>query len=207
MCVSEPFVLMERALFVRHGESVFSVRSLVNGDPRVICGLTELGRQQARQLGERLSGEPIGLCVVTEFPRTHETADLVLGAREVPRLVVPELNDPFYGSFEGGALADYRRWAATHSPEDIPPGGGESKLAVARRYVRGFRILLDRPESSLLVVCHSLPISFAVAAADGRAPRARMPLITYAEPHVLHVGQLEQAVERLEEWTRNPVYA
>lgn len=198
---------MERALFVRHGESVFSVRELVNGDPGVACGLTELGRQQARQLGERLAGELIGLCVVTEFSRTHETADLVLGEREIPRLVLPELNDPFYGAFEGGGLAEYRRWAASHGATDIPPGGGESRLAIATRYVRGFELLLDRPESSVLVVCHSLPIAFAVAGADGRAPRARMPVITYAEPHILHAEQLEEAVERIDEWTRNPVYA
>jgi 2,3-bisphosphoglycerate-dependent phosphoglycerate mutase len=198
---------MERALFVRHGESVFSVKALVNGDPSVACGLTEVGQQQARQLGERLAGEPVGLCVVTEFPRTTETADLILGDRDVPRLVVPELNDPFYGAFEGGPLAEYRAWAATHGPEDAPPGGGETRLAIASRYVRGFRILLARPESTILVVCHSLPIAVAVAGADGRTPRAKMPLITYAEPHVLDASQLEQAVDRLEEWTRNPLYA
>jgi broad specificity phosphatase PhoE len=198
---------MERALFVRHGESEYSAEALVNGDPSIACGLTELGRQQARQLGERLRGEPIELCVVTEFPRTHETADLVLGEREVPRLVLAELNDPFYGEFEGRALSDYRGWAATHGPHDVPPGGGESRVAIASRYVGGLRVLLARPESTLLVVCHSLPIAFAVAAADGRSPRAKMPLITYAEPHVLYTEQLEEAVERLEAWTRNPVYA
>ena len=197
---------MERALFVRHGESEFSVRALVNGDPSVACPLTDLGRQQARQLGERLSGEPIGLCVVTEFPRTTETADLVLGERDVPRLVVPELNDPFYGEFEGRALADYRAWAATHGPEDAPGGGGETRLAIASRYLRGFRILLGRPEPSMLVVCHSLPIAFALAAADGRGPRAKMPLVTYAEPHVLYADQLEHGIERLEDWIRDPVY-
>jgi broad specificity phosphatase PhoE len=197
---------MERALFVRHGESEFSAKALVNGVPSLACGLTEVGRQQARQLGERLQGEPIGLCVVTEFPRTTETADLVLGDRDVPRLVLPELNDPFYGDFEGKALADYRAWAASHGPEDAPPGGGETRLAIASRYIRGFRILVDRPESTLLVVCHSLPIAFAVAAADGRAPRAKMPLITYAEPHILYADGLTRAVERLEAWIRNPVY-
>jgi len=197
---------MERALFVRHGESEFSVKELVNGDPSIACGLTELGRQQAEQLGERLAGEPLELCVVTEFPRTRETAELVLGGRDVPTLVLPELNDPFYGEFEGGSLADYRRWAASHGPVDVPAGGGESRVAIATRYVRGFRTLLDRPESTLLVVCHSLPIAFAVAGADGRGPRARMPMITYAEPHVLYEEQLERAAERLDRWTRNPVY-
>jgi alpha-ribazole phosphatase len=197
---------MERALFVRHGESVFSVKALVNGDPSVACGLTEVGRQQARQLGERLQGEPIGICVVTEFPRTTETADLILGDRDVPRLVLAELNDPFYGDFEGKALADYRAWAASHGPEDAPPGGGETRLAIASRYVRGFRALLERPESTLLVVCHSLPIAFALAGSDGRGPRAKMPLITYAEPHILYAEGLTRAAERLEAWIRNPVY-
>jgi broad specificity phosphatase PhoE len=197
---------MDRALLVRHGESEYSVKALVNGIPSVACPLTEPGRQQAEQLGERLSGEPIGLCVVTEFGRTHETADLVLGDREVPRLVVPDLNDPFYGAFEDGPLSAYRAWAATHGPEDVPPGGGETRLEIAARYVRGFRTVLARPESSILVVCHSLPIAFAAAAADGRGPRAKMPLVTYAEPHVLYADQLAAAVERLEAWTRNPVY-
>jgi broad specificity phosphatase PhoE len=197
---------VERAFFVRHGESVFSARALVNGDPAVACGLTELGRQQAEQLGERLAGEPIELCIVTEFPRTHETADLVLGDRDIPRLVVADLNDPFYGAFESGPLTAYRAWAATHGPEDAPPGGGETRVAIAKRYARGFRTVLEQPEGTIIVVCHSLPIAFAVAGADGRSPRAKMPLITHAEPHVLYADQLAQAVERLEEWTRNPVY-
>jgi 2,3-bisphosphoglycerate-dependent phosphoglycerate mutase len=198
---------MERTLFVRHGESEFSAKALVNGDPSVACPLTELGRQQARQLGERLAGEPIGLCVVTEFERTTETADLVLAGRDVPRLAVPELNDPFYGAFESGPLATYRKWAATHGPEDEPPGGGETRLAIASRYVRGFRTVLERPETTVLVVCHSLPIAFALAAADGRSPRAKMPLITPAEPHVLYADQLAHGIERLEDWIRDPVYA
>jgi broad specificity phosphatase PhoE len=198
---------MDRALFVRHGESEFSVKALVNGDPGVVCSLTDLGRQQAGQLGERLEGEPIGLCVVTEFPRTVETANLILGDREVPRLVVPELNDPYYGSFEGGPLSEYRKWASTHGPEDVPPGGGESRLAIAHRYLEGFRIVLGRPESTVLVVCHSLPVAFALAGADGRAPTAKMPLITYAEPHVIYHSDLEEAIHHLEAWTEHPVYS
>jgi 2,3-bisphosphoglycerate-dependent phosphoglycerate mutase len=197
---------MERTLFVRHGESVYSAEALVNGIPSVDGPLTELGRQQAVQLGERLASEQIGLCIVTEFGRTHETADLILGDRDVPRLLLADLNDPFYGEFEGGPLSAYRAWAAAHGPEDAPPGGGETRLAIATRYVRGFRTILERPEATILVVCHSLPIAFAVAAADGRGPRAKMPLITYAEPHILYASDLAETVERLEAWTRNPVY-
>jgi broad specificity phosphatase PhoE len=197
---------MERAIFVRHGESEYSAKALVNGDPSVVVGLTEEGREQARWLVDRLESEPIDLCVVTEFGRTHETADLALGDREVPRVVVPDLNDPFYGDFEGKALADYRKWAWTHGPTDVPPGNGESRAAIAERYARSFRFLLDRPEETILVVCHSLPIAFALAAADGRRPSAKMPLVTPAEPHILYEDSLRDAVERIEVWVRNPVY-
>jgi broad specificity phosphatase PhoE len=197
---------MERAIFVRHGESEYSVRELVNGDPAVAVGLTERGRQQATLLGERLASEPIDLCVVTEFGRTHETADLALGGRKVPRIVLRDLNDPFYGEFEGKALADYRAWAGTHGPEDVPPGAGETRAAIAQRYARSFRFLVERPEETILVVCHSLPIAFALAAADGRSPSARMPLVTPAEPHVLYEPNLRDAAERIEAWARDPLY-
>lgn len=197
---------MERAIFVRHGESEYSARELVNGDPSVAVGLTEHGRQQARWLLDRLESEPIDLCVVTAFGRTRETADLALGDREVPRTVLRDLNDPFYGEFEGKALAEYRKWAATHGPLDIPPGAGEARAAIAKRYARAFRFLVERPEETILVVCHSLPIAFALAAADGRRPSARMPLITPAEPHILYKDSLREAAERIEAWVQNPVY-
>ncbi len=197
---------MERAIFVRHGESEYSARALVNGDPAVAVGLTEEGRQQARQLAARLAGEPIDLCVVTEFGRTRETADLALGGRDVPRIVVRDLNDPFYGGFEGKALAEYRKWAGTHGPTDVPPGNGEARAVIAERYARAFRFLLDRTEETILVVCHSLPVAFALAAADGRRPSAKMPLITPAEPHILYEPSLREAAERIEAWVLDPVY-
>lgn len=197
---------MERAIFVRHGESEYSARALVNGDPSVVVGLTEEGRAQATQLSERLESEPIDLCVVTEFGRTRETADLALAGREVPRIVLRDLNDPFYGEFEGKALADYRKWAGTHGPLDVPPGNGEARAAIAERYARGFRFLLDRSDQTILVVCHSLPIAFALAAADGRRPSAKMPLITPAEPHILYEASLRDAAGRIEDWVRDPVY-
>ncbi|HEU6443686.1 MAG TPA: histidine phosphatase family protein [Gaiellaceae bacterium] len=197
---------MERAIFVRHGESDYSARGLVNGDPAVVVGLTEEGRLQARRLNDRLESEPIDLCVVTAFGRTRETADLALDGRPIPRIVVKDLNDPFYGSFEGKPLAEYRKWAGTHGPLAVPPGNGEARAAIAERYARGFRFLLDRVEETILVVCHSLPIAFALAAADGRSPSAKMPLVTPAEPHILYEPSLRDAVERIEDWVRDPVY-
>jgi probable phosphoglycerate mutase len=196
---------VERALFVRHGESVFSAKTLVNGDPGVACGLTELGRQQARQLGERLQGEPIGLCVVTEFPRTHETADLVLGERDVPRLVVPELNDIHVGEFEGGTLEAYRAWARDRLPVDVPQGG-ESRAQVAERFARGYRIVLARPEETVLVVAHGLTIRYLLLALEGDPPRPVVESVDYATPYRLSRAEMEEAVTDLERWSEAPAW-
>ncbi len=172
-----------RLLLARHGESEFSVRGLLNGDRAVPGGLTPAGREQARALGERLRDEPLDLCVTSALQRTGETADEALGDRPVPRLVVPALNDPLYGRFEGAHLEDYRRWAASEPSSAVPEPGGESRLAIVERYAGAFRALLARPEETILVVAHSLPIAYALAAREGTPPAPRVPLAEYAEPY------------------------
>ena len=43
------------------------------------------------------------------FARTQETLELALAGRDVPRIVVPELNEIRFGSFDGGPLDDVPR--------------------------------------------------------------------------------------------------
>lgn len=198
---------MERVILVRHGESELSVRGIVNGDPALACGLTPAGVAQARRLGELLSVEPIDLCVTSEFERARETADLALAQRHVPRLVLPELNDPRAGAFESKPLGEYRAWAAAAGPSARPPGGGESRAEAVRRYVRAFRTIVARPERRLLVVGHSLEIRYVLNALHGLDPQPRMELVPYAEPHLVPAAELERAVGRLDAWCAAPVFA
>src|SRR5919204_3479234 len=166
---------MERLIVARHGESEYSVRGALNGDPSFPCGLTEAGRVQARRLGELVADEPIDLCVTSEFERTRETADLALAGRDVPRLVVPELNDHPAGAYEGRPLAEYLEWAHAHSAADRIPGAIESRLETAIRIARGYRLLLQRPERTVLAILHSLPISYLLGGAE-----PQLPLLGYA---------------------------
>jgi broad specificity phosphatase PhoE len=167
--------------------------------------LSARGRDEARRLGEQLRDEPLELCVITEFRRVRETADIALAGRDVPRLVVPELNDPLYGPYEGAEIEDYRAWASTQ-PSSAVPEGGESRLAIVERYVRGFRLVLARPEQSILVVCHSLPISYALGGREGTPPGARVPLAEHATPYPFTRGELEAAVALLESWAASPTW-
>ena len=193
-------------MLVRHAESEFSVRGLTNGDPELEVALTEGGRRQARLLGGRLAATQIDLCAVSEFQRAQETADLALEGRDVPRLVVPELNDIRFGEFEGRLLADYRAWARAHGPEDVVPGG-ESRADSVSRCVAGWRGLLARPERTILVVAHSLPIRYTLNAARGGLPKPAMEQVPYAEAFPLSAAELTEAVERLETWSLAPAWS
>ena len=197
---------MRRAILARHGESERSVVGRTNGDPRTACALTETGRKEARALGRELAGDEIDLCVTSEFERVRETADLALEGCEVPRLVLPELNDIRFGEFEGRPLTDYRAWAHAHGPEEPAPGGGDSRAETVGRYVRAYRTILARPEETVLVVAHGLPVRYVLDAIEGRYPAAAIAQVPYAEPFRLEAGELTAAVDILEAWVANPAW-
>ncbi|MDQ3859866.1 MAG: histidine phosphatase family protein [Actinomycetota bacterium] len=197
---------MESAILVRHGESVFSARGLVNGRIDVRCPLSERGVAQARTLATELAGEEIELCVTSAFERTRETADIVLAGRAVPRLILPELNDPLYGRYEGGPLASYVDWALTSDSAAEPLGGGESRRDLVARYAAAFRTLLARREGVVLVVTHSLPIAYVMLALAGRDPAPRVPVVEHATAARFPAADLERAVARLEAWCAAPTW-
>jgi probable phosphoglycerate mutase len=155
-------------LFVltRHAHSTLNAAGRVNGDPNVPVPLTADGKAEAEQLGHQLAGIPLELCVHTRFGRTHETADVALRGRNVPRSEEPLLDDIDVGNLEGGTLEEYRAWKRNHTRKDPFPGG-ESLDDAALRYARAFERLLERSERTLLVVCHEIPVRYAVNAAAG----------------------------------------
>jgi broad specificity phosphatase PhoE len=197
---------METAILARHGESELSLRGTVSGDPSVAGPLTAAGREQARRLGELLAREPIDLCVTSEFERTRETADLALAGRDIPRLVLADLNDVRFGSYEGRQLVDYRGWAAEHAPTEEAPGGGESRASTVRRYVRAYRTILGRADRTILVVAHGLPIRYVLNALEEQDPAPLVEQVPYAETFRLSAEELALAVGRLESWAAQPAW-
>ena len=197
---------VDAVILARHGESELSVVGRTNGDPRTSCALTETGREQARRLGQLLEGD-LGLCVTSEFQRAQETANLALTGREIPRLVLPDLNDIRFGDFEGRALTEYRAWAHAHGPEQPAPGGGDSRAETVRRYIRAYRTTLARPEKAILVVAHGLPVRYVLDALAGRDPAAAVEQVPYAKPFRVNAAELCAAVERLAEWAAAPAWA
>jgi broad specificity phosphatase PhoE len=157
---------MRLFVLVRHGQSELNVTHRVNGDPTVAVALSVHGEEESRRLGVTLAGVELDLCVHTRFARTRQTATLALAGREVPLLEEPLLDDVDVGELEGRSIEDYRGWKRNHPRSEAFPGG-ESLDAAALRYAAAFRRLLTGHAQCALVVCHEIPVRYAVNAAAG----------------------------------------
>jgi broad specificity phosphatase PhoE len=185
----------------RHAHSTLNVARVVNGDPEVPAPLTDDGRAEAERLGHQLAHLPIDLCVQTRFSRAQETAALALAGRDVPVVTEPLFDDVDVGELDGVTIDEYRAWKREHR-RDEPFPGGESLDDAARRYANGFRTLVGRPEQCVLVVCHEIPIRYALNAAAGSdeldGPEHAIPNAT---PYLFDRPALERAARRIDEIT------
>ena len=186
-------------VLARHGQSLFNVAGVVNGDPALDRGLSDAGRGAAAVLGVELAALPIDLCVTSRFPRAQETARLALGERaaETPHEIDPDLDDIRVGELEGRTLADYRVWKRAHTRADRFPGG-ESLDEAAARYGVAFARLAARTADTILCVCHEIPVRYAINAA-GESPDLDRPFhdVPNATPFLFDAEALRRAAARL----------
>ena len=189
---------MRLVILARHGESVLNVERRINGDPAVEVVLSERGEEESRLLGEELAHVPIDACVHTRFRRTLQTAQLALAGRDVAFEVDPDLDDIDVGELEGQTIEEYRAWKRAHARSDPFPGG-ESLDEAARRYAGAFRRLLERPYERVLVVCHEIPIRYALNAA-GNSDDLDHPVhsIPNAMPFLFDKDALAATADRIE---------
>jgi broad specificity phosphatase PhoE len=186
-------------LFVltRHGQSELNLTRRINGDPSVPVALTPQGEAESTGLALQIAGVELDLCVHTRFERTRRTAEIALQGRSVPLAVEPLLDDIDVGDLEGRTIDDYRAWKRAHTRSDAFPGG-ESLDDAARRYAAAFEGILQRPERRILVVCHEIPVRYAVNGAagsdelDGPAHE-----IGNCIPHLFDEDGLARAAERI----------
>jgi len=186
-------------VLVRHGQSLFNVDKVVNGDPALDRGLSEQGIEEAERLGDQLAALPLELVAVSPFPRALQTANIALGSREVPHLVDDDLGDVRIGELEGESLDAYRA-APAHSNRAERFPGGESLDEAARRYAGAFERLLARDKAATLVVCHEIPVRYLVNAAAGSDElNGPFRYVGNAAPYLFDEPALRRGAERMRE--------
>ena len=197
---------MKTLILARHAHAESNADAVVSSTPPG-GALSESGRDEARLLGSLLAPDSIDIGFSSRLLRTQQTLDLALAARSVARLVEPLLDEIGFGAFDGGSLAAYRQWAWENEPDAPCPGGGESRTGAALRFARALSAILARPEQTVLVVSHALPIRYVLDASDGRFPAARLEQVPHATPFRLEVDAVRLAAETLRVWADAPRFA
>jgi 2,3-bisphosphoglycerate-dependent phosphoglycerate mutase len=166
---------------VRHGASADAIDGedfeLVEGqgDPP----LSDIGRQQAELVAERLAGQKFDALYVTTLRRTVETAAPLIRLTGLKPRVEPDLREVFLGEWEGGL---FRQKVADADPVAVRMlteerwdvvAGAESAAAFTNR-IRGAleRIAAAHPDARVVVFSHGAAIGEALAQATGSRPFA-----------------------------------
>lgn len=171
---------MKKLYLLRHGQTEFNVKKLVQG--RCDSPLTNLGRQQARAAAAWLKANGVVPDKVVSSPlgRAMDTAQLVATELLGPDAAVEPCEgiiERSYGSFEEGPH-DALPTDVWDPGEDLVPFGGEGSRALQARMVGTLTNLMSAKDTeTLLAVSHgSASRQFIKAAApEGFELPAKLP--------------------------------
>jgi probable phosphoglycerate mutase len=154
-------------VLVRHGETAWSRTGQHTG--RTDIPLTELGRRQARALGEVLSTRPFSRVLTSPLRRATDTCRLA-GLGDQGELC-PDLVEWDYGDYEGRTTVEIRRTVPGWSlfRDGVP--NGEAADAVGRRVDRVIgAIRLDPGDGDIALFAHGHVLRVLAARWLGLAP-------------------------------------
>jgi broad specificity phosphatase PhoE len=135
--------------------------------------LNERGREQARELAEKLEAVPLSAVYASDLRRAYETALVVAERKGLGVTPMPELREVDVGSWTGlsqDEIMERFRDAYTQMRTRTGRGweGGETLAEMGRRVLEGIRrIAREHPGEVVLVVTHSGPFRTVRAHALG----------------------------------------
>jgi 2,3-bisphosphoglycerate-dependent phosphoglycerate mutase len=168
-------------VLIRHGSARHSTPDqpleLVEGqsDPE----LTELGRDQALAVAERLGSAKTEAIFVTPLRRTQQTAGPLAERLGIKPVVLPELREVYLGDWEGqlnhraSSGDSLTHEVFTAERWDVIPNA-EPMEDFSARVRRGMQLLVEAagPDSTTLAIVHGGVISEACSQVTGASPFA-----------------------------------
>ncbi len=155
--------MSQEFIFARHGESIVNQTRTISNRISHYSPLTELGREQARQLLDSLRDRCIIAIYSSPLTLARETAEILAAGFGLPVEIADALREPDCGEIEGHSdEAAWRRhaaqeeaWNTGKSEYRIP--GGKSFDDVRGRFVPFVnRVLVERRDEagSVVMVSH-----------------------------------------------------
>lgn len=144
---------------IRHAESEWNASGRWQGhaDPP----LSARGRQQARELAERMAGARASILLCSDLQRAHQTAEPLAVALGIPLQIDPRLRELDVGRWSGlrrdeiEALDPDGLVRFESGDPAFRPGAGESRREIRARARRAIAHWIARqPEGRIVIVTH-----------------------------------------------------
>ena len=175
--------MMTTIYLVRHGETVDNARQIMQGQTQ--GELNEKGREQARQVAERLALEAIDAVVASDLHRAIQTAEIIAAPHGLPVVTTPLLRERDWGSFTGCYIPDLRGkiW-----PDDI-----ESEDALLQRALAFLQKMTATYEGKRVVAVGHGIINKAILAVYAHCTMSEVQRMMNAEVRVLTMSSIAMA--------------
>jgi probable phosphoglycerate mutase len=175
--------MMTTIYLVRHGETVDNARQIMQGQTQ--GELNEKGREQARQVAERLALEAIDAVVASDLHRAIQTAEIIAAPHGLPVVTTPLLRERDWGSFTGCYIPDLRGkiW-----PDDI-----ESEDALLQRALAFLQKMTATYEGKRVVAVGHGIINKAILAVYAHCTMSEVQRMMNAEVRVLTTSSIAMA--------------
>ena len=175
--------MMTTIYLVRHGETVDNARQIMQGQTQ--GELNEKGREQARQVAERLALEAIDAVVASDLHRAIQTAEIIAEPHGLPVVTTPLLRERDWGSFTGCYIPDLRGkiW-----PDDI-----ESEDALLQRALAFLQKMTATYEGKRVVAVGHGIINKAILAVYAHCTMSEVQRMMNAEVRVLTTTSIAMA--------------
>ena len=140
--------------FTRHGETVWNVENKICGATDI--ALTEKGRSQAEQLGEKILKENIHIdrIIYSPLSRAADTAEIISEVTGIPAYEEVRLKEQNFGKYES-TPRDGLEFAKAKENFIYSFEGGESMLRLCSRIYSVLDDVRADPEKIYLLVAHN----------------------------------------------------
>jgi broad specificity phosphatase PhoE len=163
---------VRRFCLVRHGQTDWNLEGRFQGQSDT--PLNQNGREEAKLLAEKLSGQSFEAIFSSDLRRAKETAIIIGKALGMSVTLEPRLREINQGEWEGQFVEDIRarneeNWdRRTIDPANFHPPGGESVTEVAKRTQAAMDDIDHQyPAGSVLIISHGLALATIICRVNG----------------------------------------
>lgn len=158
--------------FVRHGRTVWNEKGLMQGHGD--SPLTEQGILGAKKAGRALSQVDFTAAYSSVLKRTIDTAENIIGKRDIPLFQHKGLNEQFFGEWEGQWVEplrehpEFKQMISDPANYKAESNGGETFEQLANRAMAALHdIIKIHNNGNILIVSHGHTLRLLLALLGG----------------------------------------